>query len=156
MSLPAHILIFRCHSFDRRDAQPAWVTIHLLITNTGRLSANPVTGHIQMSYTKHTATGAPSILGASQEHRGIGDAGPKEGQDPNPVLHPPKEQQHCAASKPPLYLLLLFMASLCWQLLCGELSTLAAASPQPRLGGSPARRRAQSPLSTTLIISGFP
>lgn len=104
MSLRAHILIFRCHGFDRRDAQPAWVTIHLLITNTGRLSTNPITGHIQMSYIKHIANGAPSILGVSQERRGIQWCG-TQGRDGTPTLccphtHP-KEQRLRAASKPP-------------------------------------------------------
>lgn len=107
MSLRAHILIFRCHRFDRRDAQPAWVTIHLLITNTGRLSTNPITGHVQMSYIKHIANGALSILGVSQERRGIQWCG-TQGRDGTPTLccphtHP-KEQRLRAASKPPFFL----------------------------------------------------
>lgn len=55
------------------------------------------------------------------------------------------------------YLPVLFIAPLHRQLpLRGTFPPLAAALPDPRLGGSPARRRTQSPLSTTLIISGFP
>lgn len=141
---------------------------HTSIDYQGRFSTSALTGHIQTSCrsrerSRMRQTGPWSLLGylPVPGFGGIWSCGTpwRRGTGGTPWSEP----RPGAAAAPWRFpkgffnFPVLFIAPLHRQLpLRGTFPLLAAALPDPRLGGSPARRRTQSPLSTTLIISGFP